>query len=210
MRVIPIAVALLVVAAGRVGHAEDLSPVAPTASVSTDGPQEAGGTGEEKATGTWLKLTRGTRVRLMVEDGGPMREVAGRLLRSDASTVTVDTDGGPHRFSRDQIFHLQYRSGSRDRQKGAAIGAAITGLAGLVAGIIIVARDAPADGNCDQCGIAVGLIAFAGAIPGGALGFAVGAPGGEWRNSSPAGLTVTGLAAPRRATVALRLRLGRR
>jgi len=136
-----------------------------------------------------------------------MREVTGRLLRSDASTVTVDTDGGPHRFSRDQLFHLQYRVGGRDRQKGAAIGAAITGLAGLVAGIVIVAKDTPAGGSCDQCAMAVGIVAVAGAIPGAAIGFAIGAPGGEWRNSSPDGLTVTS-APPRRATVALQLRVG--
>jgi len=66
MRVILVAVSLIVAVAGRSGHAEGFFPVAPPASVSSDGPQEAGATGpEEKATG-WLNLTRGTRVRLMV------------------------------------------------------------------------------------------------------------------------------------------------
>lgn len=209
MHVIPVAVALLVAAASMSGHADDLLPLAPLAPVSSDGPQESGGAGEEKATG-WLKLTRGTRVRLMVEDGGPMRQVAGRLLNSDASTVTVDTDGGPHRFSRDQLFNLQYRVGGRARQKGAAIGAAITGLAGLVAGVVMVANEYDKSGGCDQCGIGVGLIAFAAAIPGGAIGFAIGTTGGHWYSVKPDGLTVTGVATPRRATVALRLRFGRR
>jgi hypothetical protein len=190
MRVILVSVSLIVAVAGRPGHAENFIPLA---SVSSEGPRQAGGPGVEERATSWLTLTRGTR-----------------LLSSDASTVTVDTGGGPHRFSRDQLFHLQYRAGGRDREKGAAIGAAITGLAGLVAGVVMVANEYDESRGCDQCGIFVGLIAFAAAIPGGAIGFAIGAPGGEWRNSSPDGLTVTGAAAPRRATVALRLRLGRR
>lgn len=174
---------------------------------TTEG-RETPSTVEEEGS-RWLKLKRGTPVRLLVEDGGPMREVSGRLLSSDATSVTVDAAGGPQHLSRDRLFHLQYRTSGRDRQKGAAIGAAITGLAGLVAGIVLVANDAPADGGCDQCGIAVGLVAIAGAVPGAAIGFAIGAPGGAWHSVQPHGLTVTDGASPR-ASVALRLRLGHR
>jgi hypothetical protein len=145
----------------------------------------------------------------MVEDGGPMREVVGRLLASDPTTVTVDTADGPQRLARDRLFHLQYRTRGLDRQKGAAIGAAITGLAGLVAGIVLVANDS-GGGGCDQCLTAVGLVAFASAIPGGAIGYAVGAPVSSWHNVAPDGLTVAGAGSPRRATVALRWRPGHR
>ena len=208
MRVILTGVVLLV-AAGARGNADDRSANAsPISSIQLpDRAQETPEPAVEKKTADWLKLKRGTRVRLMVEDGGPMREVAGRLLASDPTTVTVDTAGGPQRFSRDQLFHLQYRTGGRDRQKGAAIGAAITGLAGLVAGVVMVANEYDESGGCDQCGIAVGVIAFASAIPGGAIGFAIGTTGGDWHGVKPDGLTVTGAATPRRATVALRLRL---
>lgn len=139
---------VLLVAAGVQGHADD---------------------------GPWLELKRGTQVRLMVEGGGPMREVAGWRLESDPTTVTVDTAGGPQRFSRDRLFHLAYRTGGRDRQKGAKIGATITGFAGLVAGVVVVANEHKKNGGCDQCGIAVGFMAIAAAIPGGAIGFAIGA-----------------------------------
>jgi hypothetical protein len=201
-----IAGALFLVAVAVQGHADDSTVSAATVSNThaIRGPQETGEPGVERATG-WLKLRRGTRVRLMVEDGAPMREVAGRLLSSDASTVTVDTGRGAQRFSRDKLFHLQYRTGGRDRQKGAAIGAAITGLAGMVAGAVVLEKER--DGEpCAGCTLVIGLFGFAGAIPGGAIGFVIGAPAGEWRNSSPDGLTVTGAPAPRRATVALRFR----
>ena len=203
---------VLLVGAGVRGHAADRpAPVPPVSSAQRrDGPREAGEPAAEEAA-RWLRLKRGTRVRLMVEDGGPMREVAGRLLASDPTTVTVDTAGGPQRFARDRLFHLQYRTAHRDRQKGAAIGAAITGLASLVAGVVSVVHEAQNNGgSCDQCLIGVSFIAIAGALPGGAIGFAIGAPGGEWHGVAPDGLTVTGAASPRRAAVALRLRLGHR
>ena len=138
-----------------------------------------------------------------------MREVVGRLLESDPTTVSIDTASGPQRFSRDRLFHLQYRTGGRDRKKGAAIGASITGLAGLVAGVVIVANELEKHGPGQGGSIVIGLCAVAGAIPGGAIGFAIGTTGGDWHNVTPDGLTVTGAASPRRATIALRLRVGR-
>ena|SRR5687768_13653832 len=207
-----VVVVVLLVAVGIPCRADDRPAPSPVSIARASDGAEKGEPAAEEKEALWLELKRGTRVRLMVEDAAPMREVVGRLLESDRTTVTVDTAEGTKRFSRDTLFHLQYRTGGRDRQKGAAIGASITGLAGFVAGVIIGAREAGMD--CDDCSMGVLLLGGAGglvgAIPGGAIGFAIGAPDSDWRNTSPDGLSVSGGATPRRATVALRLRFGRR
>ena len=213
MRVI-LAGVVLVVSVGVRGDADDrpANPPPVSSTQPSDAPQETAKPAAEEAT-RWLKLKRGTRVRLMVEDGGPMREVIGRLLESDPTTVTVDTAGGPRRLARDKLFHLEYRTAHRDRGKGAAIGAAITGLAGMAACAVALANDgllSQETEGCSECILVVPLCGFAAAIPGGAIGFAIGTTGGDWHGVAPDGLTVVGAAAPRRATVALRLRLGHR
>jgi len=125
-----------------------------------------------------------------------------------AASPSRRAEASSQRFSRDALLHVEYRTGGRDRQKGAVIGAAITGLAGLAACVVALVNE-DTDGRCDQCGIAVGLCGVAAAIPGGAIGFAIGTTGGQWHGVTPAGLTVAGAASPRRATVAVRLRFGR-
>jgi hypothetical protein len=161
---------------------------------------------EEETTG-WLKLKRGTRVRLMVEEGGPMREVVGRLLSSDATTVTVDASGGPQRLSRDRMFHLSYRTGG-NRKKGPAI--AVAGLVGMLGCLAAVEADRPRSrGN----GQGLGVICMSGL---GAIGYGIvstHADWHEWRDVRPDGLTVTtsGAKGPSRgATLALRWRPGHR
>ena len=151
---------------------------------------------DEGSTG-WLKLDKGTRVRLMVQEGGPMREVVGRLLASDAASVTVAGSSGAQQFPREKLFHVQYLAPGRDRAKGAVIGGAITFVPGFIAGLVYgirEIRDQRGD-SCDQCGLFVAFAAvevgLVTAIPGAAVGFAIGAPGTDWRATSPHGLTVT-------------------
>jgi hypothetical protein len=150
-------------------------------------------------------LARGTEVRVVVEDG-PMRRVAGRLLASDPGSITVETARGTERMSRDSVYHVQYKAGGRNRQKGAAIGAAITGVAGLVAGIVLAAKESDEGHGCDQCGIGVGLLAAVSAVPGAAIGYAIGAPGSNWRDATGRGLNVVG-AGPARGGTLVRVRL---
>ena len=152
------------------------------------------GSAEQEA--GWPQLRRGTQVKLMVEGAGPMRIVAGRLLASDAASVTVRTrEGELQRLSRDQLFHLEYRSPGRDRKKGAKIGAIVTGVAGFVACAVLVERELdrtqPNRGNGQGAGMFCGLAGGLAAAPGYAVGRMIGAPGARWNPASPAALTVT-------------------
>jgi hypothetical protein len=150
-----------------------------------------------------LKVKRDTPLRLYPSDGG--RLIEGRLKDADDRSITVDTGNGrSQRFSREQIRTVMYRTPGRDREKGAVIGAAITGLAGAVACIVAMNNE---PGTVDP--IAAGVCGVAAALPGMAIGFAIGTTGGEWHGVAPAGFTVAGAAAPRRATAALTVRFGR-
>ena len=203
-------IAIVLAASGRSQADGRPALVGPAPNVqATGGPAKAGDAAVEEEPDRWLKLKRGTRVRLMVEDRGPMREVVGRLQASDSTTVTVDTAGGPQRLSRDRLFHLEYRTAHRDRLKGAAIGATITGLAGTAACVVAIVNEAKKNnGHCGQCVIVLPVCGIGGAIPGGAIGFTIGTTGGVWHSVTPKALTVIGAASPRRATVALQLRVG--
>jgi hypothetical protein len=152
-----------------------------------------------------LRLKRGTHVRLMVEDG-PMRMATGRLLASDPDAITIETAGGAERVARERLFHVQYRVDSRDRKKGAVIGGAITGLAGFVAGIVLLVNESDGDG-CAQCGIVVVTAGAVAAVPGAAIGYAIGAPGSDWRETKGRGLTVVGRGPARGVAVSLRMRV---
>ena len=138
--------------------------------------------------GASIPVEAGTRVRVMLEGAGPLREVAGRLIASDPRTLTVASADGAVVVPRDGVVTVLYRTRERDRRKGAIIGGAITGVAGLIAGIVLVARES--EGSCEQCGIAVGMAAVAGAIPGAGIGYAIGTPREAWHPVEPGALKV--------------------
>jgi hypothetical protein len=153
-----------------------------------------------------VAVPRGTRVQLGVE-GAPRRWITGRLVVSDADALIVATGKGTERLARERLFHVSYSTASlRDRGKGAKIGAAITGLAGVVAGIVLVERET--DGQpCAGCGLVVGLVGLAAAAPGGAIGYAIGAPSRDWKIVRPDGIAVAGRSRARGAAFALNVRV---
>lgn len=151
-----------------------------------------------------LRLPAGTRVNFMASDDQPMHRIPARLLSSDADSVTFDTAKGPRRIERERLYHVEYMTRSRDRGKGAKIGAAITGVAGLIAGGVLVARESDG-GSCGQCGIAVVFVGAVAALPGAGIGYAIGASSTDWRVASPRGVTVVGGRQRPRIAVAVRI-----
>jgi hypothetical protein len=160
-------------------------------------------------TPTPLKVKRDTRLRLYLSDGG--RLIEGRLKDTDDGSITVDMGSGrSERFSRDQLRSVSYRTGGRDRVKGAKIGGIITGAAGVIACAVALSNE-PDTGSpgCDQCAMGLGICGVAAALPGAAIGFAIGTTGGDWHRVRPDGLLVAGAPSSRGATAALTVRFGR-
>jgi hypothetical protein len=189
---------LLVLAASTQAYAGDRSAAEQPAPAAKAGPP-------------MLSLQRGTRLRLYLDDGQP-RVVEGRLQDADGRTVTVDTGGGhSRRFPREELRGVAYRSGGRDRMKGAGIGAAITGAAGFIACAIAYENElertlGPDRGNGQGLGLLCGLAGMVAAAPGFGIGYAIGTTGGDWNGVTPEGFAMTGAAAARRPGVAVRLR----
>jgi hypothetical protein len=150
-----------------------------------------------------LEVDRGTRVRIMLAEAGPIRQwVTGRLIESSPGTLTVASlDGEVVVVPRDEIATVAYHVRGRDRGKGAKIGAAITGAAGLIAGGVLAAKES--EGSCDQCGMAVMIVGVAAAVPGAAIGYAIGVPDAWWEPAPAARIGVS--ARGRRVAFAIRV-----
>jgi hypothetical protein len=155
-----------------------------------------------------LKLDRDTSVRLFLQGG--QGRIQGRLRGTDESSITLDTGGGhSERFSRAKLLTVMYGRRYRDRGKGATIGGLITAAAGIVACIVALSNEPKTDdGGCDQCGMLVAACGAVAALPGAAIGWAIGPTSTEWHGVKPDGFTMAGAASPRRATAALTVRFG--
>ena len=152
------------------------------------------------------------RVRLAAP-GVLHKQVIGQLIGSDAATLKVVSLGQTLRVRREFVTRLQRSARESRRPLGAMIGGGIGFIAGAGVGIALVIAEQRRSGSCDQCGMAVGMLGTAGAIPGALLGAAI-APGEKWVVEDPAKVSVEPRAAehtnePRRVRVGIAPMLGR-
>jgi hypothetical protein len=156
-----------------------------------------------------LKLDRDTSVRLFLQGG--QGRIQGRLRGTDESSITLDTGGGhSERFSRAKLLTVMYGRRYRDRGKGALIGGLITAAAGIAVCAVAVANEPPQPPHSEQgqAVLAYAICGAGGAIPGMAIGWAIGPTSTEWYGVKPDGFTMAGAGSPRRATAALTVRFG--
>lgn len=146
--------------------------------------------------------------RVRVVASGFEKPILGNLVGSDATTLEVIHSFQTLRLPRESVTRIERSTRRGRRVLGLKIGGGIGLAVGAGLGIALLeAESDPGDGVCTGCGIVVGILGLAGAIPGAIVGGTV-APGERWQVEDPSKVCVERRAAehpkdPRRVRVGI-------